>query len=307
MIAVDMSHGGGGSERGRARHDDGYFPRGRSVLRRVHGERAVGLHYGQRGLLVGAANPLTYTGTMASTSAATSPFTRLARTAKVHETIFFDTRVEADRALAMVHRLHERVRGTLPEPAGRWPAGTPYSATDPPLMLWTLACIADSAAVLYETLVTPLSAREREALWQDYLLFGELFGLPRADAPGSWAEFRSYWRARLEGELFLTDDARVVAPQTAFRIPVPRHWWPNMRVSNLILMGSLPERIRELYGFSWGSAQAAAYQALAASSRRSGRLVPQLLRRGGNDVIFDTVARTEARRLAAGKPTLRRT
>jgi uncharacterized protein (DUF2236 family) len=80
-----------------------------------------------------------------------------------------------------------------------------------------------------------------------------------------------------------------------------------MRVSNLILMGSLPERIRELYGFSWGSAQAAAYQALAASSRRSRRLVPQLLRRGGNDVIFDTVARTEARRLAAGKPTLRRT
>jgi uncharacterized protein (DUF2236 family) len=307
MIAGEMSHGAGDGG-GRARRGDGYFPRGQSVLRRVHGERAVGLHYGQRGLLVGAADPLTYTGTMASTNAAESPFTRLARTAKVHETIFFGTREEADRELAMVHRLHERVRGSLPEPAGRWPAGTSYSATDPALMLWTLACIADSAAVLYEALVRPLSADEREALWQDYLLFGELFGLPRAEAPGSWAEFRSYWRARLEGdELHLTDDARVVAPQTAFRIPVPRHWWPNMRVSNLILMGSLPERIRELYGFSWGSPQEAAYQALAASSRRSRRLVPRPLRRGGNQLIFNTVARTEARRLAAGKTTLRRT
>jgi hypothetical protein len=28
--------------------DDGYFPRGRSTLRRVQGERAVGLLYGQR-------------------------------------------------------------------------------------------------------------------------------------------------------------------------------------------------------------------------------------------------------------------
>jgi uncharacterized protein (DUF2236 family) len=301
MIVVDMSHGG------RSKPDDGYFPRGRSVLRRVHGERAVGLHYGQRGLLVGATDPLTYTGTMASTSAAASPFARLARTAKVHETIFFGTREEADGALAMVKRLHERVRGTLPEPAGRWPADTPYAATDPPLMLWTLACIADSATVLYETLARSLDADEREALWQDYLLFGELFGLPRSEAPASYAEFRSYWRARLEGgDLHLTDDARVVAPQTAFRIPVPHAWWPNMRVSNLILMGTLPQRIRELYGFEWGSAQEAAFQTLAASMRHSRRLVPRPLRRGGNEFVFDTVARTEARRLAAGRTTLRR-
>ena len=307
MIAVDMSHDvATGADRGRPH--GGYFPRGRSVLRRVHGERAVGLHYGQRGLLVGAADPLTYTGTMASTSATASPFTRLARTAKVHETVFFGTREQADRALAMVHRLHERVRGTLPEPAGRLPAGTPYAATDPPLMLWTLACIADSGEVLYQSLVRPLSADEREALWQDYLLFGELIGLPRAEAPGTYAEFRSYWRTRMESDdLHLTDDARLVAPQTAFRIPVPHHWWPNMRVSNLILMGSLPERIRGLYGFEWGMAQEAAFQALAASMRRSRRLVPRPLRRGGNEVVFDTVARTEARRLAAGKTTLRRT
>lgn len=31
---------------------EGYFPRGRSMLRRVHGERAVGRLYGQRSLLL---------------------------------------------------------------------------------------------------------------------------------------------------------------------------------------------------------------------------------------------------------------
>ena len=33
--------------------------------------------------------------------------------------------------LAFVHRLHERVRGEMPEDAGKVPAATPYSAFDP--------------------------------------------------------------------------------------------------------------------------------------------------------------------------------
>ena len=66
----------------------------------VHGERSVGLLYGQRALLVGALEPLTYTGTMLSTRAADKPFKRLARTAKIQEQIFLGTRAEADQALA---------------------------------------------------------------------------------------------------------------------------------------------------------------------------------------------------------------
>jgi hypothetical protein len=63
--------------------DTYYFPPGRSLARRVHGERSVGLLYGQRALLIGALEPLTYTGTMVSTKSGEWPFTRLARTAKI--------------------------------------------------------------------------------------------------------------------------------------------------------------------------------------------------------------------------------
>src|SRR5262245_3338232 len=152
-----------------------YFPPGRSVARRVHGDRAVGLLYGQRALLIGALEPLTYTGTMLSTKARDRPFNRLARTAKIQETIFLGTSAEADEELARIHRMHETVHGTLPEAAGIHPAGTPYSAYDPDLMMWTLAVIADSGRALYETMVRPLSDGEREGLWQDYVRFGELF------------------------------------------------------------------------------------------------------------------------------------
>ena len=137
--------------------DSYYFPPGRSVARMVHGERAVGLLYGQRALLIGALEPLTYTGTMLSTRSADRPFQRLARTAKIQETILLGTRAEADKALAVVDRLHERGKGVLPEAAGGHAAGTPYSAFDPELMLWTLAVIADSGRAMYEAMVRPLS------------------------------------------------------------------------------------------------------------------------------------------------------
>ena len=98
------------------------------MARRVHGERAVGLLYGQRALLIGALEPLTYTGTMLSTCSANRPFQRLARTAKIQETVLLGTREEADKALAVVQRLHERVKGSCP----RRPASTPPAPPTPP-------------------------------------------------------------------------------------------------------------------------------------------------------------------------------
>ncbi len=58
------------------------------------------------------------------------------------------------------------------------PAGTRYSAFDPELMLWTMAVIADSAPYFYELFVRELSERERELLWQEYVRFAGLFGMP---------------------------------------------------------------------------------------------------------------------------------
>jgi uncharacterized protein (DUF2236 family) len=173
-------------------------------------------------LLIGALEPLTYTGTMLSSNAGDHPFTRLARTAKIQETVFLGTKAEADRALAAVHRLHERVKGELPEAAGAHPAGSAYSAFDPELMLWTLAVIADSGRAMYEVMVGALSDGEREALWQDYVRFGELFLLPREAVPSTYREFQAWFDAKLASpQLHATPHALEMAPLVAFRQPVP--------------------------------------------------------------------------------------
>jgi uncharacterized protein (DUF2236 family) len=284
---------------------DRYFPPGRSMARRVHGERSVGLLYGQRALLIGALEPLTYTGTMLSTRAGDRPFERLARTAKIQETVFLGSREEADEALAKVRRVHETVKGTLPEAAGAHPAGTPYSALDPELMLWTLAVIADSGREMYETLVRPLSDAEREGLWQDYVRFGELFDLPRSEVPGSYRQFKAWWEERLASpDLQATEHALEMAPLVAFRQPVPAVARGNLAIQNHIIKGTLPSRVRQIFGIRWSRAHERSFQAIAAAHRRARRFFPHPVRRGRNDVFFDVVTQAERRRGGTVTPRL---
>ena len=284
--------------------DEGYFPRGKSLLRRVQGERAVGLFYGQRALAIGALHPVAFTGTVENTAGRMRPFKRLAHTGKMFEEVYFGTRAEADEALAFVERLHQRVVGELPADAGRYPAGTHYTAFDPELMLWTMAVIADSAQYFYELFVRRLSNDERESLWQDFVLFGELFGMPREVAPPTYPDFRAWWDEILASDrMHLTPEGREVGYLTAFEIPFPRSRRPAKRVHDLIMLGSLPPVVRSHYELTWSPAHAAAFRAAVAGLRATRPLTPKSVRRGRNATEFDLVAKTEAERIARGEYT----
>lgn len=277
----------------------GYFPRGSSVLRRVHGARIVGVLYGQRALLLQATHPLAFAGLLANTTGLEAPFRRLTHTAKTMETVFFGAREEADRELARVRALHRRVRGTIPEPAGPHPAGSAYRADDPDFLLWILACLADSAQSVYERFVRRLSDSEREGFWHDYRLLGELFELPPSRAPATYDEYRAYMCERLASpDLHVTEEARAIGKQVAFALPLPAQRQPALPVINFAVVGLLPARVRELYGIHWDTERQLALEALTAALRVSARVVPGFLRRGPSAADYDVVARAEARRLA---------
>lgn len=284
--------------------DDGYFPRGRSILRTVQEERLVGLFYGQRALAIGALHPVNYTGTSEATGGRKTPFKRLARTANDFEAIFFGTRAEADKVLGKVHKLHGRVKGELREDAGPYPAGTAYTAFDPDLMLWTVAVTAESTLYFYELFVRTLHAWEREALWQDFIRFGELFGMPREVAPPTYAAFAAWWDEQLAGDgMHLTDEARYMGNAVAFEIPMPALNQPAKRVHDLIMLGSLPPRVRRLYGLTWSPAQARAFPLAVRALRGLRAVAPRAVTHGSNVRSFKLVADTERDRIANGKPT----
>ena len=259
-----------------------------SLVRRVHREQLVALG-GGRTLLMQAAHPVAFAGFFAHTGALDEPYERLSRTAQVMDTIAFGSRAHAERATRRVRAMHRRVRGVLDEPAGRFAAGTPYAADDPKLLLWVLACLADSSLLAYERYVARLTAAERDAYWQDYRVMGRLFGLADGDMPADHTAFRAYMDGMVDGDtLHVTPHARELAVRIVMRPPVPLQARPLLELFNFATVGLLPATLRRQFGFSWDPARAIALHTGAQYTRRV--VVPLLPRR----MRFVSSARREA-------------
>ncbi len=257
---------------------DSYFTDA-SMLRRVHREMAVAAS-GPRALFMQAAHPVVFEGFFAHTAALDRPYERLRRTAQVMDTIAFGSRTEADRATRRVRAIHRRVRGELTQPAGRFPAGTPFAADDPELLLWVLATLVDSALVVYEHYVRPLSTAEREAYWQDYRVIGGLFGLEDHEMPPGIRDFDAYVHDMLTGgDLFVTSAARELALQIVMRPPVGLTKRPILEAVNFVTVGLLPSQLRRQYGLSWDPLRALMLRGGAEYAKRVlVPLAPQRLR-----------------------------
>ena len=246
---------------------DSYFTDS-SMLRRVHREWVVAFS-GPRALLMQATHPVAFEGFFAHTGAMDEPYERLARTAKVMDTIAFGSREDADRATRRVRAMHRRVRGELAEPAGRFPAGTPFAADDPELLLWVLASLVDSALVVYERYVSSLSWAERDAYWQDYRVIGRLFGLKDDEMPADIDAFDDYMHDMLTGDvLCVTPAARELAIRIVMRPPVPLLRRPVLELVNFITVGLLPSRLRRQYGLRWNPLRSLALRGGAEYAKR---------------------------------------
>ena len=160
-----------------------------------------------------------------------------------------------------------------------------------------------SAVHFYELFVRELSESEKDAFWAEYVRFGELFGMPASGAPRSWAEFREYFDGKVNGTgVHLTEEARFVGSAVMFQIPTARSRWPAMRVHNVVMKASLPERVREHYRVRLTPADAAAAKVAVSAARALRPLTPRSVLRGRCTAYFDDVAAAERRLIAAGRP-----
>ncbi len=251
----------------------GYFTDA-SPLRRVVGDRMTALS-GPRALLLMAAHPVAFAGFFAHTGALDDPYARLERTATVMNAVAFDTRERADRLTAHVRAMHARVRGELSEPAGRFPAGTPYRADDPELLLWILAALAESAMLVYRRYVRAIDRAEQDALWRDYRVVGRQFGLADGEMPATIGDFEDYMAAMYaSGDLVVTPAARALGIEIVMHPPAPLAMRPVVELVNQITVGLLPRDVRRQYGLRWDPLRSVAVRGGAEYVRRV--LVPVL-------------------------------
>lgn len=262
---------------------DGYFPKGASVLRMVMEERLVGMVYGSRGLVVGALEPMAFTGTYLRSRATRSGdfYGRLLQTQAAFEDVFFGTRAEADATLGRVRRLHTKVKGTVHESIGAdYPEDSSYDARDPWLSFWTMAVLCESAYAVYRTYVRDLTPSEKVRYWEDWRTFGELFGMPADAAPDTWEEFRERYFAYIHSDRPNVLPMANRAAIASINLPVG---FPGSAVNNmmyLLLVGTLPRRVRELHGLPWGVGEQAAWIVLREAVRVGGVVIPAPLRHG---------------------------
>ena len=189
--------------------------------------------------------------------------------------IAFGTREEADRLTRRVRAMHRRVQGELREPAGPFPAGTPYRGDDPEHLLWILAALAESAMLVYDKYARTLSRDEKDELWRDYRVVGHLFGLREREMPEDIEGFEAYMAERYASpELVVTPQARELAIDIVLKPPVSLRFRPLLELANQITVGLLPPRVREQYGFSWDPVRAVALHGGAEYVKRV--LVPVL-------------------------------
>ena len=206
------------------------------------------------------------------------PMRRLAHTVGAMLQLCFGTEQEALEVLARINAIHDRVNGRLPEAAGTFVAGTPYSARDPALLAWVHATLVDMNVRVYELYVRPLSLEEKDRYCAEATAIEPHLGIPRGTLPRNFDELGRYMGAMLSsGEITVTDTARSLARSVLYpeRLRVAQ---PVLPVVRLATAGLLPPVLRDSYGLSWSPQKQAMFSLSAGIIRNLLRLTPRVVR-----------------------------
>lgn len=167
---------------------------------------------GLRALLFQSLHPLAMAGVARHSDYRADPWGRLQRTADFIAATTFGPASQAQRAVDIVHRVHERVVGVASD-------GRAYSANDPHLLRWVHIAELDSFLAAHDRFgEQPLVGEERDRYVAETAVVARALGV---DAPpiterGLRDQLRSY-RAELRG----TSEAREAARYLLIQPPLP--------------------------------------------------------------------------------------
>jgi uncharacterized protein (DUF2236 family) len=230
-----------------------------------------------RAILLQLAHPLVAAGVADHSSfraGGVAAVLRLHHTIRAMLALVFGDDAARDAALDGIRAIHRRVHGHLASAAGVFPAGTPYSAEDPDLVLWVHATLVESLPQAYALLVQPLTDAERNAYCEQVAPTAIELGARTHEVSRTWADNVAYMnRMYRSGAIAVSAQARelsglVVSPPFGCLL-APAVW-----VNRLITLGLLPDDVRRQFGFAWSERQARMVEPVATLLRSVRRLTP---------------------------------
>jgi uncharacterized protein (DUF2236 family) len=239
----------------------------RALVRRVNEEPAIMFGSG-RALLLQLAHPHVAAGVDEHSDFQSNPFKRLLGTLEAVYAVVYGTEDDAAGVGRRIRWIHDFVSG---------PA---YQANDPQNLLWVHATLADSALASYERIVGRLSPEACETYYQEMTVVASAFGCPRSAQPATFAEFQAYWDDQVRSIEVTGVARRLAADILRPKLPLGLHWplWPVISIFRLVTVGTLPEPIRERYGFAWDQGKQRRLDRLLGVARVGTRVVPRPLR-----------------------------
>jgi uncharacterized protein (DUF2236 family) len=204
----------------------------------------------------------------------------LGRFLRTFEHVFAMVWGDLDAAAASarrVHAIHAHVRGIVRETTGGVSAGTRYEANQPGALLWVHATLWETSLQIFEMVIRPLSAPEKDAYWEETKRFAALFGIPEELVPADWTAFRRYWDGMLASDVIrVSPTARDLAD---FLLRTPA-WWlgPAWQWLRVITARLLPPRLRAEFGLGFGPLECAMSETSVAALRAGWWLLPGSLR-----------------------------
>lgn len=248
-----------------------------SVTWRVNREGVL-LLGGGTALILQLAHPLVAAGVADHSNYREEPWARLYRTLDMTTKIMFGSTDLAEDTARKLRHVHGLIRGETTETAGRFPAGTPYDARAPALRMWVHATLVHVGLDVYTRYVGALTIAEKRRYYEEQMLLGEKFGVPRAEQPQSFGEFNDYFADMLAGDETAVTAALLDVVDATLHPPLPRVARPLVELMNLATIGMLPPGLRAELDLPWSHNRQRVFDASRALLSRVLPVLPGLLR-----------------------------
>lgn len=190
---------------------------------------------GVAAVILELAEPRVRTGVWEYSSFRSDPGERMRRTGAAAMVTVFAARSEFETLARRVNGIHSQIAGVTP-------AGEPYRADDPDLLLWVQATASFAFLAAYHVYCRPVAAADRDQFYREAQCAAPLYGVEAA--PQSEAELEALFHsmmARLEPSPAISEFLHIM--RTAPILPLPLRPLQQLAVRSAVEL--VPSDLRE--------------------------------------------------------------